>query len=206
MKQVNWSATAMRTLLVAGGLLAAASAQAQVEGSGGYFGLGAGQAMAQDYCAGEPGLTLATCDDKDTGYRIYGGYKFNRNLAIEGAYVDLGSYPASGTLLGTPFDLKVDIAGLTVQAVGMVPVGDYVTLLGRAGLIHWSIDSSGQVGGGFGSTSDDGVDLALGIGAQFNLTRNFGLRADFDLYPKLGNDDTGEEDVSMISVGAVFSF
>lgn len=206
MKQTNWNGLGLRALLLTGCLVAATAAQAQAVGSGGYFGLGVGQAMAQDYCDSAPGLVIASCDDKDTGYRIFGGYKFHTNLAIEGAYVDLGSYPASGSFQGIPFNVRSDVTGLTVQAVGMVPVGDYLTLLGRAGLIHWSIDSSGQVGGGFGAVSDDGVDLALGIGAQFNLTRNFGLRADFDLYPKLGNDDTGEEDLTMISVGMVFSF
>lgn len=206
MKRGIRNSVGVGTLLLTCGVFTTPAAHAQVEGSGGYFGLGAGQVMAQDYCDSAPGLVISNCDDKDTGYRIFGGYKFNRNLAIEGAYADLGSYPASGTFQGNPFNVKSDVTGLTVQAVGMVPMGDFVTLLGRAGLIHWSIDSSGQVGGGFGRVSDDGVDLALGIGAQFNLTRNFGLRADFDLYPKLGNDDTGEEDLSMISVGAVFSF
>lgn len=206
MERGIWNGLGVGTLLVACGALAATSAHAQVEGSGAYFGLSAGQVMLQDYCENEPGLAVASCDDEDTGYRIFGGYKFNRNFALEGAYVNLGSYPASGSFLGTPFSVDVEITGLTAQAVGMIPMGDHFTLIGRAGTIFWNVDSSAQVLGFTGSASDDGVDLALGIGGQFNFTRNFGLRADFDLYPSLGSDDTGEEDVTMVSVGLVFSF
>ena len=206
MERGIWNGLGAGTLLVACGVFAATSAHAQVEGSGGYFGLSAGKVMMQDYCESAPGLTVTSCDDEDTGYRIFGGYKFNKNFGVEGAYVNFGSYPASGTFVGTPFNLEVEITGLTAQAVGMVPMGDFFTLIGRAGVILWSIDSSAQVLGLSGSASDDGVDLAVGIGGQFNFTRNFGLRADLDLYPGLGSKDTGEEDVTMVSVGLVFSF
>lgn len=206
MKRGIWNRMGVGTLLLACGVFTASVAQAQVEGSGGYFGLSAGQVMVQDYCDSEPGLTITSCDDKDTGYRIFGGYKFNKNFAVEGGYVNLGNYPASGIFLSTPFSIDVEISGLTAQAVGMVPMGDFFTFIGRAGVIFWSLDSSAQVFGFTGSASDDGVDLALGVGGQFNFTRNVGLRADLDLYPSLGSDDTGEADVTMVSVGLVFSF
>lgn len=96
------------TFLMVCGVFAASAAQAQVEGSGGYFGLSAGQVALQDYCESEPGLTVTSCDDGDTGYRVFGGYKFNRNFAVEGGYVNLGTYPASGTFLGTPFNVEVE--------------------------------------------------------------------------------------------------
>jgi len=196
----------VRALLAAVAFFGASAAQAEVEGSGAYFGLSAGQTMLPDYCESASGLVVATCEDKDTGYKIFGGYKFHTNFAVEGAYVNFGTFPATGTFLGTPFSVESELTGFTAQAVGMVPLADRFTLMGRAGAIFWNSDSSAQVFGLTGSDSESGADLALGIGGQFNFTRNFGLRADVDLYPKLGNDDTGEEDVTMVSVGLVFSF
>ena len=123
MERGIWNRMGVGPLLVVCGVFAASVAQAQVEGSGGYFGLSAGQVMVQDYCDNDPGVTITSCDDEDTGYRIFGGYKFNKNFALEGAYVNLGNYPASGIFIGTPFSVEVEITGLTAQAVGMVPMG-----------------------------------------------------------------------------------
>src|SRR3954447_15043342 len=73
------------------------------------------QAMAQDiagwYAGGNIGRTRATIDDAritsglrseglgttgienrvdDSGYKLFGGYQFNRNIALEFGYFDLG--------------------------------------------------------------------------------------------------------------------
>lgn len=206
MKRSILSGLGVRVLLAAVAVCGASAARAEAVGSGAYFGLSAGQTMLPDYCESAPGLVVTTCDDEDTGYRIFGGYKFHTNLAVEGAYVNFGAFPATGSYLGLPFGVETELTGFTAHAVGMIPLGDRFTLLGRAGAIFWNMDSSAQVFGFSGSESESGADIALGIGGQFNFTPNFGLRADFDLYPDLGNDDTGEADVTMVSVGLVFSF
>src|SRR5665647_3930276 len=53
--------------------------------------------------------TSITDDNRDTGYKLFGGYKINRNFAVEGGYFDLGRFgftattvpPGTGTLSGT---------------------------------------------------------------------------------------------------------
>ena len=63
-----------------------------------YGGVSAGEARAK---VDEPGVANSllgangpasgfSSDEKDTGYKLFGGYQFNRNIALEGGYFDLG--------------------------------------------------------------------------------------------------------------------
>ncbi len=191
-------------VLLAG--LCAASVAHAGQDSGGYFGAAIGQASASNYCSDTSGLVVASCDDKDTSFKVFGGYRFTRNVAVEVAYVDLGKYHATGSVLGLPFDVKTEVTGVTVQGVGIVPFGNEFSLMGRIGAIFWDLNNSGTVGGFRGGGGDSGVDVALGVGAQYKFAPNFGVRADLDYYPNLGNSNTGEDNVTAASIGLVFLF
>ena len=63
-----------------------------------YGGVSAGEARAK---VDEPGVANSllgangpansfSSDEKDTGYKLFGGYQFNRNIAVEGGYYELG--------------------------------------------------------------------------------------------------------------------
>src|SRR5688572_33463368 len=41
-------------------------------------------------------------DGKDGAFKLFGGYQFNRNFALEAAFVDLGDGCYSGNFTGTP--------------------------------------------------------------------------------------------------------
>src|SRR5687768_12692089 len=47
-------------------------------------------------------LTSTSDDDRDTGFKLYGGYRVSKNWAVEAGYFDLGKYELSGiTATGT---------------------------------------------------------------------------------------------------------
>jgi len=200
---MNW--LRVDAFLLLAGLCAVPAARAG-EDSGGYFGAAIGRASVSDYCSDTAGLAVTSCDDKDTAFKIFGGYRFTRNVAVEAAYVDLGKYHATGSVLGLPFDVKTELTGVTVQWVGIVPFGNEFSLMGRIGAIFWDLNNSGTVGGFPGGGGDSGVDIAMGVGAQYKFARNFAVRADLDYYPNLGNSNTGEDNVTAVSIGVVFSF
>ena len=134
----------MRQLLV----LTAASflafpAFAQSPDSGFYVGGHIGQAEAKDACDGL--AAGVSCDDKDTAWRILGGYQFNRNLAIEGAYTDLGELSASAP--GASGSAEANALELT--GVGSFPLGNPFSVYGKAGIYRGEVDSrlSGFGGG-----------------------------------------------------------
>ena len=205
MKLIKWNRLGIDAFFLLAGFAAMSAAYAGQD-SGAYFGAGIGKASVSDYCSDTGGLVVTSCDDSDTSFKIFGGYRFTRNIAVEAAYVDLGKYHVTGSDSGLAFDINTKLTGVTVQGVGMVPFGNEFTLMGRVGAIIWDLKNSGTVGGSGGSTSDTGVDIALGIGAQYKFATNFGVRADLDYYPNLGNNNTGEDNVTAVSIGVVFLF
>lgn len=82
----------MKRTLIAVALLAA-SAGFSVAQAQGYAAASIRQSDFKVDC--DPGLT---CDLKDTGYKVFGGFMFTPNFGVEGAYLDLGKATASGSV------------------------------------------------------------------------------------------------------------
>jgi OOP family OmpA-OmpF porin len=65
-----------------------------------YFGLSAGQSHSQlrqtdttnSLLGAGNGSNLQGNEQQDTAYKIFGGYQFNRNFALEGGYFNLGKF------------------------------------------------------------------------------------------------------------------
>ncbi|HEX7810660.1 MAG TPA: outer membrane beta-barrel protein [Burkholderiales bacterium] len=204
--------------LVTAGLTAG---QVSAADSGGYFGVAAGQSMV-DLDEGEINASLAsiglgantTVDDTDTGFKIFGGYQFNNNLAIEGAYSRFGKFASNSTITsGGSGTANGEWSGysLDVAALGMLPLGEKFTLFGRAGLSVWNLDfdftASGPGGTATLSESESGVSPLLGLGASFNFTPTIALRAEYERHFAVGDEETtGDGDIDLISVGLVFKF
>src|SRR5450830_1849591 len=115
---------------------------AVADDSGWYGGFNVGQSRANiDDARITGGLlgggfttTSINDDDRDTGYKLFGGYKLNKNFAVEGGYFDLGKFgftattvPA-GTLSG-----NIKLRGLNLDAVGILPITEKFSVFGRVG-------------------------------------------------------------------------
>ena len=160
MKIKQWMSIAM-VLLISASMIPFASAQDRI----GYAGVGIGNSDLDRGGFGD-----------DTGFKIYGGYQFNKWLAIEGAFIDVGDFTSSKK--GT-----ISIDGFQATALGMVPLGEAFRVFGKAGLFK-----------------NGGTDLTYGLG--FEWGRKIGVRAEWERF----QDVSGGSDVDMISVSAVFSF
>lgn len=183
------------TLLALSGLLAASPAGAQP-----FIGGSIGQSDIDDEIAGGL-ITSGTVDGKDTGYKIYGGYMFNRNFGIEGAYVNLGKLSYSGDFFGSPVTGgKVEVDGLNVAALGALPINEQFSVFGKIGLFLWNAKASDTTGGVPFSAKQDGTDLSFGVGLGYDFNRNLGVRAEWEMFK------TDEADASLLSVGLVWKF
>jgi OOP family OmpA-OmpF porin len=167
-----------------------------------YAGAGFGQSKATDACTGASTLGVA-CDDTDTALRIFGGYQFNPNLAVEVGYSDLGKATASvpglsGEWKSTAWDF---------MAVGMLPINPQLSVLGKIGLSSWSLDST-ITASGIGSTtySPTGSDVTYALGVQYAFTPTIGMRAEWQKFANIGDDVTGQSDVDVISASILFKF
>jgi len=179
--------------------------------SGFYMGGSIGQSGVElDLSDGTPGVP--GFDEDDFAWKIFGGYNFGLlplvDLGIEGGYVDLGgpSVDVSDTNLGLTASAGVDATALDVFGVVGVGLGP-IDVFGKLGLVFWDAESTLSVtdtndpNNDFSeSFSDDGNDLAYGIGARFALGQ-LEIRGEYELF-----DIEDTDSVSMLSVGLVFHF
>ncbi len=173
----NMIALVVGSLLVAGGAVA---------GENGYFaGLSVGSART-GLSANDVGAN--TLDRSDTAYKVYGGYQFNRNLAVEGSWNELGKYKATGP------DESIKATALNVSVVGLYPVNGQVDVFGKAGLAHTRMAATG---------SSSSNDYSLGAGLRYKLDRNWEVRGEWDYFHDFA--DSGKN-LNMYSVGAAYNF
>jgi OmpA-OmpF porin, OOP family len=159
------------------------------------------------------GLTTLSIDDHDTnhGYKIFGGYQFHRNFAVEAGYFDLGhfGYTArtnpTGSLSG-----DVRFKGVNLDLVGLWPITDRFSALARVGVTseraRGNFSSTGAVSLPFAaSTSERSTNLKFGAGLMYDFTPSLGVRVEAERYRV--NDSVGNKGhVDMVSVGLVYRF
>ena len=121
------------------------------------------------------------------------GYRVNDFFAIEGEIgFGLGGDEFDRVVpidvLGTPVNVDANISGdvdnyYIAFARGILPIADQFDIFARIGYGEATGDASvvGMVAGltGAGSVSDNVSGVAYGVGGQYNLTPNDGIRADY---------------------------
>jgi len=177
-------------------VLAISTSMAQAADQGGYFGIGLGQSMVKDACSG-----FTTCDDKDTGIKLFGGYQFNPNGAVEIGYVDLGKLKAtdSGGLM-----LESKAHGFDLDFVGTLPLDDQIAVLARVGLFFWKVDLSGAAAAGSANRSGSGNDLTYGLGVKYDVSKKVSVRFEWQQFKDLGVKDLPAKDTDLLYASMVF--
>jgi OOP family OmpA-OmpF porin len=167
-------------------VLAVAPVWAQSSPSGRpYVGLSVGQPdWRTDNLAG-----VSSGSNSGTGFKLYGGYAFNPNFALEAGGVSLGK------LRGTGGDVKAD--GLYLDAVGMLPLNPQWSLLGRAGVVNSRVRSS-TLG------SERGTSGKLGLGVQYNLNANTSIRGEWERYGLKAFGEKPKVDLYTVGVNVAF--
>lgn len=204
------------------GLVACTAVTSQVAvaaDTGGYIGANIGQSRAQIDDARitaqllAAGMTTTSMVDnrRDTGYKLFAGYKFNKNFALEAGYFDLGRFGfTSNTLpLGT-LTGNIKIRGVNVDAVGILPMTEKFSVLGRLGLNYAQArDSFANTGAVAVPTnpnpSKKQTNYKLGLGVQYDFTEALGMRAEVERYRI--NDAVGNKGgIDLYSLGLVYRF
>jgi OmpA-OmpF porin, OOP family len=175
--------------------------------AGFYLGASIGQSKAKDTCDDSAGFS---CDDKDTAWKIFAGYQFNRHFAVEAGYTDLGEVTVSAASGTSSVRGTIELSAFELMAVGSFPVADRFSLYGKLGLYRAETEQRLQVTLGTLTVSDNktekNADLTFGFGARFDITRNLGVRAEWQRYLDVGGGEIGEDDVDVLSVGILWRF
>jgi OOP family OmpA-OmpF porin len=218
MKSIHPLQSPLLTLALAGlGSLSVTSALAQ-EGGYYYGGLAIGQSRAkvdeQGIAARQLGAgvttTTITSDKRDTGYKLFGGYQINRNLALEAGYFSLGRFGLNSTTTpaGT-LAAQFKVQGLNLDLVGGIPISERFSVLGRVGAqLARTSDNFSGTGAVVVTTphpSKRETNLKLGAGLQYAVSPSFLVRTELEHYRL--NDAVGQHfSANLISVSLVFPF
>lgn len=208
MKQEYFVSLAGLLATVAAGIPSAMAADT----TGWYAGVGIGQAHLANVCAdARAGGFVGNCNDKDTSWKIFGGYDFNRNFAVEAGYVDLGEATLGGNVGAVAISANAKAKGWELLGVGTIPVTDQLGIYGKIGAFRWDVDVTATAAlppaFAIASAGATGTDLTYGVGVKFDFTRNIGARLEWQRYDNLGDSaTTGRENVNLFSAGVVVKF
>jgi len=159
-----------------------------------YVGATVGRSDAGN-CEAPAGIS---CDTKDTAWRILGGYQFHRNFAAELGYHNLGDVKFSATGVSA----KVATSAWELVGVGMLPFANQFSAYGKLGAYRAKSELTGDLGSG----SDTSTGLTWGIGAQWDVMPQLGLRLEWQQYNDVGGDNSAKGDINVLGVGAIWRF
>ena len=159
-----------------------------------------------------PLLWLPGADDEATAWTVTAGYRFNRYLAVEASYVNLGTLSATDTLdlsvIGAgslSFHRELETAGPALTAFGMLPLSDSWQLYARAGMLFADTDLTTSINGNSRGSSFDSDVTTLGAGAQYDWGGHWSARLEFQRSLDVGgNEVASQADVDSISLGFLF--
>lgn len=181
-------------LALATGSLLTVSAQAAINYVGQpYAGVKVGQYSPED-------------GEDATSYGVYGGYKMANNFGVEAEF--LGT---SDETLEDDAEVKIEYNG---KVYGLYGTYDYafpntgLYAKGRLGVAKNEIEFNGKdkIDGQTASASVSDTGIAGGVGLGYNVTPMASVEAMYNMYPTIDSDDTGDIDVSGITLGAHLKF
>ena len=192
----------MRKLIVAAAIAACSTgATAQVvrapvgDQTRGYVGAGIGQSRLEVDCG-----TVA-CDKSDTGWKLFGGYNFNKWLGAEVGYYDLGT-PYKEYL--PPIEGQIDVTAFAAFATFRAEENDW-WVAAKLGIANVKAESR-VIGGTLSIPIEDKskTDLAWGVGIGYNVARNYRVQVEYERFKAeaLGFEEEG----GFTSVSFVYRF
>ena len=153
-----------------------------------YIGAGWGQSTNKD--------VPDSWDDKDTAWKAFIGWDSDKIFGIEAGYVDFGKWtgPAgAGEIKANGWNIDGRLGIPFMESRGSVFVK------GGAFMSDVSVNVAGL------SNSKTNWDYTYGVGAEFDFTKNFGARAEWERF-KLKNDLIQDENADIMSASLVWKF
>jgi OOP family OmpA-OmpF porin len=161
-------------------------------------------------------MTSIIDDNRGNGYKLFGGYQVNKNFAVEGGYFNLGQFGFTSTVVTTappalPGTMAghIKLQGVNLDAVGILPITEKFSVLGRVGLNYAqardTFVGTGSVTVTNPNPSKNQVNYKFGAGLQYDFTKSLGIRAEAERYRV--NDAVGNKgDIDMYSLGMIYRF
>jgi OmpA-OmpF porin, OOP family len=194
----------MRSILLVAvlGLAAATAAPAATTDDDSWvFGLAAGQSklhVSSDDFEGSGSV--------DTfGAKLFGGYRFNRNLSAELGWIHGGTLEESEDGLSVSIKPKLLTGALVASfPFGESPIGGFV----KAGMTRWDATLTASDGVDSESADSNGTEFLWGLGLTWGLG-NAAIRLEYEqtnIEEEIEEDFSADFRYSLLSLGIVWNF
>jgi OOP family OmpA-OmpF porin len=206
---------------------------------GAYFGAGAGVAYlsynGSDFNnvasglnsvpLGGGGLSQGTSrDTTDFGWKVFGGYRFNPYIGVEGSFTDFGDlkynyeFNQGGTQVGTA-NMTYAAHSWNLALVPRLPLENGLFVQGKVGAAFTRAENSFSITlPGFsqsGSDSKSRTRPLLGAGLGYDFANGLSIVAEYEWYGETGSafsygpngiQGTGRADLNLFSVSGMIRF
>ena len=157
---------------------------------GWYAGLGIGQSKYGD-------IDETSANTRTEGWKVYGGYQFNKYFAIEGGYANLNDMTARTGAIVT----NLDTDAWTLGAVLSYPVTGKLSVMGKLGAAYMLADVNVKNGAAVTVRGgDDSYEPNYGVGVSYALLDNLNLRVEWERF------DRKEYDIDLVTAGVALKF
>lgn len=159
------------------------------------------------------------CHDIGKVIRLTGGYQFSATWGVELAYVHLAEVGAegvittispSGSAISAPYSGLVRIRGPMLTGLATIPLGNGWSVITKGGSLRLTnlnvLVETPNGNGGFSHIGYTSLSLFWGIGAQYDFTNSYSVRAQYEDFGTLGNTATGKFAVKALTVGLAYKF
>jgi len=184
----------MLSLLTVSALALSSAASAQT-----YVGLGVGTTNLNADCSG-----TSSCDKTGTGFKLFGGYKFNPNLAGELIYLDFGKAKASIADVGGALNGEIKTSAMGAGVAFGGPLAPEWTGVARLGIARVKGKVSVSQGSQSASESENSTQAYFGLGVGYALSKNASVDLSADFSKSKFSGESGN--VRMIGIGLTYAF
>lgn len=210
---------------------------APAQESGFYAGGSAGWSMIDDEFINDQKEDRHSVDDSSLGWKFFAGYNLNQYFGVELAYVDLGEATATisaanNNNVGKASEVTTTTEGFSFAATGRYPFAKQFDVFARIGGFYYSneinrdtkldfsrtiVNRAGtrvveQIEGLAGGGSADRVTYFFGLGARYEWSENFSIRAEWERYEYTSpvtntlNNRNHEGSINVFSAGFEYHF
>ena len=166
-------------------------------------------------------ITSGRVDDKDSGWKLAGGYRYSRHLAVEFGHASLnndsddettfngqsdgsGSKYAAGAVsvdIDDPKAYYLAAVGRLPMPLGPPPYDNRLALIGKIGVTSWeaketTIDSNGKV-----DKDKDGTNFMAGFALEYKWPNGFAIRSEIEFFR-----DIVDEQYELNTIGLTYDF
>lgn len=153
------------------------------------------------FSLGDAGGPVTTKDTSGIGFKVYGGWRFTENLGLEGGFAHLGKFSERVRLGAGEVEQRGRAQVVYGAVTGRLPLSNAFALNARAGVAFGRVSGTSVLSAAANPVGRKRGAM-LGVGAEYSLSRNLAITADYDHFGKLSRSTKG----GLLTLGLRASF